>query len=185
MRMLTQALIFIWLASPLLAADPSEAQTALLARVRATEDSIDNQFRNIAEADPMSLVGLTRGAYLKDYGAVFTFEVMLVPVPHASPFRPRFTDEEKGQLNLRKRRRLEDLEAKVRRILVAEGSKLDVVPANQKVAFVISLFHFAWEDVSHLPSQLVVQATRQTLIDRQAERLEAPEFRKNLDVQYF
>ncbi len=183
--MLKTAFTIFLLTGPLLAAEPIGETPEMLAEIKTAERSIDGNFKDISGRDPMGLIGFTRGGYLTDYGAVFSFEVMLVPVPNVSPFRPKYTDEEKKQLNVRKRQRLEDLEMKAQEILVAEGCKLTAVPSNQRVALVISLFHFAWEDRSNLPSQLVMQASRQNLLDRQAARLDKQEFRKTLDVRYF
>ena len=183
--MLKTALTIFLLAGPMLAAEPLGETPEVLAQIKTAERSIDGNFKDISGPDPMGLIGFTRGGYLTDYGAVFSLEVILVPVPNVSPFRPKYTDEEKKQLNIRKRQRLEDLELKAQEILVAAGSKLAAVPSDQKVALVISLFHFAWEDVSHLPSQVVMQATRQNLLDRQAARLDKQEFRKRLDVRRF
>ncbi len=183
--MLKTALAIFLLAGPVLAAEPIGETPEVLAEIKAVERLIDGRFKDISGADPMGIIGFTRGGYLNDFGVVLSFEVMLVPVPNVTPFRPRYTDEEKKQLNVRKRQRLEDLEVKAQEILVAEGSKLTAVPSSQRVALVISLFHFAWEDLSHLPSQLVMQTTRQNLLDRQAARVDKQEFRKRLDVRYF
>jgi hypothetical protein len=49
----------------------------------------------------------------------------------------------------------------------------------------VSLYHSAWEDLSGLPSQLVMQATRQALVDRGAGRLDTAAFKKSLEVNYF
>lgn len=183
--MLKTALTIFLLTGPLLAAEPISETPEVLAEIKTAERSIDDHFKDIAGPDPLGIIGFTRGGYLNDYGAVFSFEVTLVPVANVTPFRPRYTDEQKKQLNVRKRQRLEDLEVKAQDILVTEGCKLTAVPSSQKVALVISLFHFAWEDRSHLPSQLVMQTTRQNLLDRQAARLDKQEFRKRVDVRYF
>jgi len=183
--MLKTALTIFLLAGPVLAAEPIGETPEVLAEIKTAERSIDGNFKDISGPDPMGLIGFTRGGYLNDYGAVFSFEVMLVPVANVTPFRPKCTDEAKKQLNVRKRQRLEDLEVKAQEILVAEGCKLTAVPSTQKVALVISLFHFGWEDRSHLPSQLVMQTTRQNLLDRQEARVDKQEFRKRLDVRYF
>jgi hypothetical protein len=183
--MLKTALTIFLLAGPMLAAEAIGDNPEVLTEIKIAERSIDGRFKDISGSDPMGLIGFTRGGYLNDFGTVFSFEVMLVPVANVTPFRPKYTDEEKKKLNIRKRQRLEDLEMKAQDILVAEGCKLEAVPASQKVALVISLFHFAWEDRSNLPSQLVMQTTRQNLLDRQAARLDKQEFRKRLDVRYF
>lgn len=183
--MLKTALTIFFLTGNLAAAEIVAAEPSVLAEIKTAERSIDNRFRDISTPDPMGLTGLTRGAYVDGFGAVFSFEVMLVPVVNVSPFRPAYTDEEKQKLNIRKRQRLEDLEVKARQILIEEASKLKVVSAKEKVVLVVSLFHFSWENLSSLPSQLVMQATRQSTLDIQAKRIDPQEFRNNLDVRYF
>jgi hypothetical protein len=183
--MLKTALTIFFLAGNLTSAEIVAAEPGILAEIKTAERSIDNHFRDISTPDPMGLTGITRGAYVNGFGAIFSFEVMLVPVVNISPFRPAYTDEEKQKLNVRKRQRLEDLEVKARQILIEEASKLKVVPVTEKVVLVVSLFHFNWENLSNLPTQLVMQATRQTALDMQAKRIDPQEFRKNLDVQYF
>ena len=171
---------------PLLA-EPPAAEDSLHRELAAAERSIDGRFDNISAmtgSKPMPLKGVTRGGYLKGFGAVFTLQVSLVPVSNLSPFlRP--TEEDKTQLNLSKRQRVEDLEIRARTVLVEEGARLTRVPVKEKVALIISLFHYSWEDVTGLPSQLVMQARRQVLIDRQAGRIDLPTLKSHLEVTYF
>lgn len=150
-----------------------------------SELAIDARFRDFGNPNRMGLVGVTRGGYIDGFGAVFNLQVALVPVPNIGPFRPRISDKEKQQLNMRKRQRLEDLEVRARTILLEEGDKLTVVPAGEKIALVVSLFHFAWEDLSGLPSQLVMQARKKTLADHRAGRLDLAGLKKQLEVNYF
>ncbi len=171
---------------PLLA-EPPAAEDTLRRELASAELSIDGRFNNISVmtgSKPMPLMGVTRGGYLKGFGAVFTLQVSLVPVANLGPFR-RPTEEEKTKLNLSKRQRVEDLEIHARVVLVEEGARLTRVPVNEKVALIVSLFHYSWEDVTGLPSQLVMQARRQVLIDRQAGRIDLPTLKSNLEMAYF
>lgn len=176
---------FVLAAAVCCAAEPVAKTQDIRKEVAEAEQSIDERFNSITDPDPITLLGRTRGAYLNEYGAVFSFQVMLVPVANVSPFRQSYTDEEKTKLNIRKRQRLEDLEARVHEILVVEGSRLQSIPVNEKVAVVVSFHHFPWENLTQLPSQLVVQATRASILDRKAGRIEKADFRKQLDVAYF
>lgn len=169
----------------LLGAEPRAAEPPVLTDLKQAERAIERSFSDITSPNAMGLIGTARGAYLEGYGAVFTLQVMLTPIPGFGPFRPSYSEEELTKLNVRKRQRLEDLEAKVRDILVSEGSRLESVPAEEKVAVVVSLFHFPWEDLTGLPAQLVVQATRQKLIDQRAGRLDKQAFREHLNTRYF
>ncbi len=154
-------------------------------QIVTSELAIDARFRDFGNPNRMGLLGVTRGGYIDGFGAVFSLQVALVPVPNIGPFRPRISDKEKQQLNMRKRQRLEDLEVRARAILLEEGGKLTVVPAGERIALVVSLFHFAWEDLNGLPSQLVMQARRKTLADHRAGRLDLAGLKKQLEVNYF
>lgn len=168
-------------------AEPPPAEDSLHHELATGERSIDDRFNDISAmtgSKPIPLMGVTRGGYLKGFGAVFMFQVSLVPVSNLGPFR-RLTEEDKTKLNLSKRQRVEDLEIRARTVLVEEGARLTRVPVNEKVALIISLFHYSWEDVTALPSQLVMQARRQVLIDRQAGRIDLPTLKSNLEVTYF
>lgn len=168
-------------------AEPPATQTAVHEQIVRTEHAIDSRFRNledVIDSTPMPLTGVTRGGYLKGFGVVFTVEVNLLPVPNLGAFSG-FSEKAKTNLNVRKRQRLEDLEIRARTILVEEGPRLTEVPVTEKVALVISLLHYSWEDVSGLPSQLVMQAQRQLFIDHQAGRVDLPTLKKKLEMAYF
>ncbi len=164
---------------------PASKDDDVYRQVSRSELSIEGRFGNLSDPVRMDQIGVTRSGYLDGFGAVFALEVMLVPVQGLSPFRPSVTEKEKRDLNLRKRQRLEDLEVLARQILVEEGGRLTAVPLEEKIALIVSLFHYGWEDWTGLPAQLVMQATRQTLVDRKAGDLDKPSFKKRLQVRYF
>lgn len=143
---------------------------AMRAALKSAETSIDNRIQQVTSRTPFALLGNTRGAYLAGYGAVFTLEVNLVPVAGLSPFRPAYTPKEIQDLNRQKREKLAVLKAGLRQLLMEEASALPHVPASERVAVVVSLFNYNWEDTAGLPSQIVMQAARQSLLDLQAKR---------------
>ena len=178
--------LLVVLATPLLG-EPPATNASLSREVASVQHSIDRRFDNISNvtgSTPMSLMGVTRGGYLEGFGAVFTLQIGLVPGSNFGPFRQP-TEDEKTKLNLSKRQRLEDLEIRARDILVEEGSRMNQIPVTEKVALIISLFHHTWEDTTGLPSQLVMQAQRQLLIDRQAGRIDLATFKSKLDLARF
>ena len=173
------------LASIAAAADISPKAAAMRKQIVEVERSIDRRFRDLEDAQPMTLIGAARGAYLDGYGAVFTLEVNLYPSAALSPFRQSYSEEEKRQLNIRKRQRLETLEEKAREILLQESAKLVSLPEGEKVALAISLFHFAWEDLTGLPRQLIMAAARAVLAEAQSGAVAAVDIRKRLAPEYF
>jgi len=108
-----------------------------------------------------------------------------VPMANVSPFKPSYTEQELRQLNQRKRGRIPELEELAAGILVTEAGKLGAIPEGENIALIISLFHFTWEYAGDLPAQVVIQAPRRTLLDRQADRINEQELTKRLMVRRF
>jgi hypothetical protein len=116
---------------------------------------------------------------------VFTVELNLVPMGDISPFQKAYSAEQKRQLNVRKRQRLEDLTEQTRELLVEAAKQLNVVPEGEKVALAVTLFHYNWEDVTGLPSQLVVQAPRSALLAGAAGNLSKAELKARVQERQF
>ncbi len=156
---------------------------ALRAALTSSERSIDDRVQQLTSRAPFVLLGRTRGAYLAGYGAVFSLEVNLVPTANISPFRPAYTKQEIQNLNRQKRDKLADLRSGVRRLLAEQAASLAHVQPAEKIAIVVTLFHFNWEDTAGVPSQLVLQGQKQALLEaarsgpQELERvIEAKEF---------
>jgi len=173
-------LLLFALTLPLAAVEVAPDAAALRNQVTDVERAIDSRFRALAGAQPMSMLGSARGVYLDGYGAVFTVEINLAPVAQLSPFRQSYSAEEKRQLNVRKRQRLEDLEQQAREILAEVAGKLTLIPADETVSLAVSLFYFPWEDLTGLPRQMVAAAKRSAMVG-------APDaaIRESLGVRYF
>ena len=116
------------------------------------------------------MLGNTRGAYLDGYGAVFTTEVGLAFTPSASPFRGPLTKQEIATVRERKRQRLPVLRQAMQDFLLAAGSSLDSVGSKEKVVYFVNLYYHNWEDVTGLPSQIVMESEKQKLLDVQSGR---------------
>ncbi len=170
----------------LAAAEVDPAATELRLQMADVERAIDRRFGEIrTDSQPIMLLGATRGAYLDGYGAVFTLEVNLYPAAALNPFRQTYSDAEKRQLNIRKRQRLETLEAEARTILAEESKRLTALAPGEKIALAVSLFHFNWEDLTGLPRQLVAAAARSVLDEVRLGALDAAEVKRRLELRYF
>ena len=154
------------------------------AAVAAMEKSIDRRLETVVES-PFLLLGMTRGVYLEGYGAVFTAEVNLASGPSISPFRPKVTKDDTVKLRLNKLGRLPALKSAMREMLVAAAGSLDTVPAEERLVVGVSLFCFSWEDSSGMPSQIVMQAPRRTLLDFQTNRRARSTLEAAVQVQEF
>lgn len=167
--MRTPILLALLIAIPALDGATANEGRVGRATLKSSERTIDERVQQMTARAPFVLLGTTRGAYLAGYGAVFSLEVNLVPVAGLSPFRPAYSAKEIHDLNQQKREKLAVLKTGLRQLLVEQGAALAQVPAAEKIALVVTLFNYNWENTTGLPSQIVMQAPRQSLLDlRQA-----------------
>jgi len=171
----------------LLAAAPQPAPDGRSVRVslRTAERAIDERIQQMTARAPFVLLGATRGAYLAGYGAVFSLEVNLVPVANVSPFRPSYAAQEIQNINRQKREKLGVLKAGLRQLLGEQAAVLGAVPAAERVAIVVTLFNYNWEDTTSLPSQLVLQGQKQALAEAQSRRAGPETLDRLIDVREF
>jgi hypothetical protein len=155
------------LVSALVAAGTPGVSREALASV---ERSMDSAVRSWDITEPYDLLGFTRGVYLPGYGVVFTSEVNLV-VTVITPFSPPPTGNRLVQLKEKKQRRLAFVRGWMRDALVNAGAALNEAPPQERVAFAMTLFYQSFEDRRGMPSQIVIEAPRQTLVDFKAGRI--------------
>ena len=122
--------------------------------------------------EPVMLLGTTRGVYLEGYGVVFTAEMNLLPGGTMSPFQPTIKKEQVERVHQKKLARLPQLREQMKAMLVASAQSLDTVPLDERIVVGVTLFHFAWEDVSGMPAQIVMQAQRKLLLDYALKRID-------------
>jgi hypothetical protein len=134
------------------------------------ERTFDQRIQRFDLNDPLDLLGSTRGVYLEGYGAVFTAEVNLIASAVVTPFRPKPAPEELEHLRLRKAARLKQLEKHMREMMLNLAGSLTGVPPQEHIALGVSVFYFSWENREGLPSQVLMRARRQALLDAQARR---------------
>ncbi|HKW99118.1 MAG TPA: hypothetical protein VJN43_15365 [Bryobacteraceae bacterium] len=150
-----------------LAAAPRLTRAAL----EAMEISFDKRIRTISVDAPFELLGNTRGVYLEGYGAVFTAEVNLAQSTNLSPFQLTIPKDYVAKLHARKMERVPVLRKQMKDAMLAMAASLDAVPPNEKIVLGVTLFYYTkWEDTAGLPSQIVMQAERQKLLDVQLGR---------------
>jgi len=174
-------LLVLLLAMAFGGAPPRVSRVALA----AMERSFDQRLQRFDLNDPIDLLGSTRGVYLADYGAVFTAEVNLVASAVVTPFRPAPSREEAEKLRQKKAARLAQLEKNMREMMLNLASALEGVPPQEHIALGVSVFYFSWENRAGLPSQVLMRAKRQTLLDAQARRAEAATLEALLPAERF
>ena len=129
------------------------------------EKRFDSQLSTIGGTDPIDLLGLTRGIYLNDYGAVFTAEVSLVVTPSVMPMRPQISDDLKKQVHQRKVDHLPLLQKAMREMVRdtamtfgAAGERINVLPPGTQVVLAVRLLYLPWENTVGLPGQIIMKA---------------------------
>ena len=132
--------------------------------IAALEKKFDQQIESFSIDDPFLLLGNTRGVYLDDYGAVFTAELNLVAAAVVTPFRPSFTNEQIEKIRQKKLQRIATLKSLILNMVMDSASTLKQVPPEEQIVVGVSLFYYSWENTDGLPSQILMQASRQSLL---------------------
>lgn len=140
------------------------------ASLHEVEKNCDARIVRLVESQ-FALLGPTRAHYLEGYGAVLSAEVDLSPGPAANPFRSAISKEDKELVRARKLQRLPLLRTTMREMLMAAAASLDEVPAQERVAFGITLLGKHYEDLTGMPSQIVMRGERGKLIDAKLGRV--------------
>lgn len=134
--------------------------------IAALEKAFDTRILKVSATDPLEVMSSAQGVYLHGFGAVITAQVDLIMTPTVNPFRQTMSKAEIERVRARKMERLPVLKTIMREMLMQSAAALDSMPAGEQVVIAVSLFRFAWEDSSGLPSQIVMQAPRAKLLAR-------------------
>jgi hypothetical protein len=153
--------------------------------LEAMEKTFDQRVLRFDLNDPFDLLGSTRGVYLEGYGAVFTAEVNLVAGAVITPFRPAPDREQIERLRQKKQERVALLKKHMREMLLNLAASLEAVPPSEQIALGVSVFYFSWENREALPSQVLMRARRQTLLDAQARHAGDATLEKLILVEEF
>jgi hypothetical protein len=70
-------------------------------------------------------------------------------------------------------------------LLVELSDSILGLPDDEKIAIAVSLFHFAWEDLTALPRQMVMAAAKSILAQAKSGSLPLADLRSQLSVRYF
>lgn len=152
---------------------PVAAQRGVPSRgeIAAMERSFDSRLQRFSIDAPMELLGMTRGLYLPNYGAVFTAEVNLVLMPGLSPFRPAISKDDIARIRAAKLKRLPELKTMMREMLLTSAGSLDRLPPDEQMVLGVSLFYNSWEESGGMPRVITMQAYKRSLLDVATNRL--------------
>lgn len=134
----------------------------LKAEMRVMDAVIDETMGQTFQP-PFGLLEKTKGAYLPDFGLVFSLEVNLYPLRVLSPFDMRpLTQAELDKAAKTKRERIEIIKKALPRLLADHGNSLRDLSAQDSVAVVVHLFQVPTEGET-LPSELIVEVRKADL----------------------
>lgn len=143
------------------------------AAMAAIEKSFDKRFETLFD-DPFLLLGMTRGIYVPGTGAILSAEVALAISPGGPLARP---DRETMERVHRKRlERLPELKQAMKELVVRAGSALETIPAEERIVLGVTLFRKSGDPMSGLPAQIVMQASRRDLAEKQAAAIQVSEY---------
>lgn len=160
------------------------ATTVSRALLESVEKNFDKRLKQVNPDDPFALLIDTQGVYLNGYGVLFTAQVSLYPVPGLAGFGAP-VETLKANIHKKKLERLPGLRREMREMMVAAAGMLDTVPPDEQLALAVSLTRKPWEDMSGLPSQIVMQAPRRALIDFQTAKRDRSTLEQVIKVQEF
>jgi hypothetical protein len=163
----TPFLLLVVAASAIASDAPRVPRTTLA----AAEKNLDNRFAGLWSDNPFIMLGPTRGVYLEGYGAVFTAEVNLVAGPQISILTPSMTKASISQHRLKKIERIPELKKAMAKALAdtAASPAMASVPPDEQIVLVAFLSHFPWEDLTGVPSQIMMQGSKKKLMEAQRE----------------
>ena len=143
-----------------MADNPKVTRTML----EAMEHSMDRKLNGLWPQDPVEVLGVSQGAYVRGYGSVFLTEVNLAPAAGISPFHPTVSADEIRRTHEKKLQRMTALRTTMRAMLMDSARSLDSLPVDEQVAVGLSLFYWTWENHEGMPSQIVMHASRKALL---------------------
>ena len=132
--------------------------------IAAVEVSMNKRVEALFPGEQYLLLGHTHGVYLDGVGCVFTTRINLAEGPGLSPFRPLLPESERLALRKKKLDRLPALRTAMRDMLVSAAIVMDPVPPTERIVLSVSLLNMPHENVTGLPTQIVMQADRRTLL---------------------
>jgi hypothetical protein len=133
--------------------------------IQAIEENMDSHLRKMWPDDPLQVIGLTQGAYINGFGAVFMSEVNMAPGAGITPFHQTITKDELTRMHDKKLTRLPKFKEAMQDMLLNSASSLDSVPANEQITLGITLFYWHGENTEGLPAQIVMHAQRRALVN--------------------
>ncbi len=153
--------------------------------IKAMGESVDSRLLRIWPDDPVEMIGVTQGAYIRGSGVVFVSELNLAPSAGISPFHKNITPDEIKRIHDKKISRLPKLKAAMQEWLLNSAGSLDPVPPEEHIALGITLLNWHGENTEGLPAQIVMHGSKRALLDVKTGRADKSTLATALAVQEY
>ena len=157
----------LWLAVPQSQATAAGKKQAELKRqMQRLERAVSTSLQQVFGNRPFAVLQEPKSVYLAGFGVMVHAEVNLYPMRFVFPFAPNpYSEKELKTEREQKRKRLKQLQSRLRELLLAESAELTQLGAEENLAVVIHLFNS--RPYPEIPSQVVLQAQRKALLELQ------------------
>ena len=127
-------------------------------------EATENDLRQDLVAHEFDVFGWPRGMYVAGVGVVFSTDLSLVYTAMPNPFQQTFSPAQRQSTHERKLKQVPILIEQMRRTVLKSAGSLDSLPMNENIIVGVSIGYQSWEDKADLPSQIVVQAQKQKVL---------------------
>lgn len=149
------------------------------------------QFQEVLEHALRRSVGSTllsapRGAYLEDYGAVFSTEASLYRIRPLTPFGSKaYSREELDQAHRAALERLEGLKEGLRQAVAEHGSLLGQLKPSHTLAVIVHLYNGVSDPRRPYPSQLIFKTGAASVGDFRQGKITMEELVRQVRISQF
>ena len=159
--------------------DPAQLRGQIEQFQAVIEDALRQSVRS-------TLLSAPRGAYLEDYGAVFSTEASLYHIRLITPFSRRpYSQEELDQAYQAALERVERLKQDLRQALAEHGSLLGQLKPNHTLAVIVHLYNGVADPRRPYPSQLIFKARAASVNDYREGKITMEELVRQVRISQF
>ena len=159
--------------------DPAQLRGQIEQFQAVIEDALRQDVRSTVLSAP-------RGAYLEDYGAVFSTEASLYRIRLITPFSRRpYSQEELNEAHRAALERVERLKQDLRQALAEHGSLLEQLKPDHTLAVIVHLYNGVGDPRRPYPSQLIFKARAGSVSDYRQGKITMEELVRQVRISQF
>ncbi len=141
------------------------------AMLTAFEKEFTQSVLTATKDSTVTFIDPPRAYYLDNFGVMMATEMSLVPGYGPTIFGA--LNKEQIQLHHRKViARLPVLREQMKLALFDGATRFESLDSNDRLAMAVTVYHFAWEDTTDVPTQIVIQGTKKALLEARAKTQE-------------